>query len=190
MKDYNKWVLLIIFVLLILVGFFYFGGFKKPDLTTGYATSTVGNLSVGIQTYIACSWSTAALNVSFGSNLDPGISINATGNNQSAGAGTKYNMTVSTLTTANVNLTILGDDLDSSGNLIGIGNITYDSNQTSSNGANMIYSNGVAVTKSAVAMESGLTPGSNVHYRFWIDIPTGTVAGNYVGNYTQTCIEA
>lgn len=159
---------------------------------TGYATSDsqVGNLSASVQTYMACTWSDSTLNVDFGSLLNPGTSdIEATQNDILA-PGTGYNVTVSPISTSEANITILGNDLIDGANIIGIGNVTYAVSSTDANDAAMIAANSVSITTEAVNIDSGVSPGTTEHHRFWLDIPTGVVAGNYVGNYTIECTEA
>jgi hypothetical protein len=164
--------------------------------SSGFATSDsqLGNLSAGVQTFVTCTWSDSALDVSFGSNLNPGDSdLNATQNyilENGGENGTGYNVSVGDLTTANVNITILGSDLVDGSNLIGIGNVTWASNETANNGTNMIPGSSTSVTGSAVNIASNVAPSSSVHYRFWLDIPSGIVQGSYEGNYTVECAEA
>ena len=157
----------------------------------GFATtdSQVGNLSASVQTYVACTWSDSSLDVDFGSLLNPGTDdINAT-DNYILSPGTGYNVTVDPLTTSDVNITISGEDLIDGSNFIGIGNITYAYGVTN-NDAGMVPSNSTSITGSSAVMAPSVASGSDIHYRFWLDIPSSTVAGSYVGNYTIQCEEA
>lgn len=159
---------------------------------TGHATtdSQVGNLTASVQTYMACTWSDSSLNVDFGSLLNPGTNnIDATENYIQVN-GTGYNVTVSPLTTALANITIVGNDLVDAAKVIGIDNVTYAVNSSDNDGANMIPGSSVPITGAATNIDSDVSPGTTEHYRFWLDVPTGTVAGNYVGNYTIECKEA
>ena len=65
-------------------------------------------------------------------------------------------------------------------------------NETSNDGINMIAGSSTATTTGAVDIASGVvSDGSGVvHYRFWLDIPSSSVAGTYEGNYTLNCEEA
>lgn len=186
----------IIIAAIILFGLIYLL-FQIPEIgITGYATTDfqLGNLTVGVQTYIACTWSSSTLNVSFGTSLDPGSTgVNASQNyimDGSPNNGTGYNVTVDVLSTAAADMTITGDDLIYSGNVLGIGNVSYASNSTDFNGTNMIYSGSTNITGSPVDIITNEAVGSTAWYRLWIDLPAGVVAGNYVGNYTIQCEEA
>lgn len=167
--------------------------FTLSDSTmTGDATydSHVGNLSASVQTYVACTWSADSLNVDFGNLLNPGTSdINAT-ENYALSPGTGYNVTVDPLTTSNVDVIISGNDLIDGANVLGVGNVTWAANSTDSDGANMIPADSVSLTNGGENLATAEPSGSSVHYRFWLDIPNGVVAGNYVGNYTIQCQEA
>ena len=164
---------------------------------TGFATSQVGNLTVGVTTYVSCIWSNDALNVSFGSSLNPGSADNnATKNyayNQPNTNGTNYNVSVDTITNVNVNVTVKGADLVAGANVLGVTNVSWWSNQTSSNSTYIIASNAIPVTTAynlTYPVASALAPGSTAWFRFWLDVPNGQVAGSYVGNYTQQCAQS
>jgi len=159
---------------------------------TGMATSQVGNISAGIATFLSCSWSNDALNISFGSNLNPGTNdTNATGNYLDATTtGTAYNVTVDTLSNTQANISMKGENLTSGANKIGLMNVSWASNTTISNSSNMAPTLSTRLNNSfdtANWLAANEAIGSTVHYRFWLDIPNGTVAGSYVGNYTQQC---
>ena len=161
------------------------------EITT-YATtdSQTGNLTVGVQTYMACTWSDVALNVSFGESLNPGTDdYNATENYNCTIAlnGSCYNVTVSSLSTANADVLISGMDLVYSANTLKIGNVTYQANTTFANGSNMVPTGSTAITGTPTAIFSNEPINSSAWYRLWIDLPASTVAGTYVGNYTLTC---
>jgi hypothetical protein len=161
---------------------------------TGFATAQVGNLTASVATYISCTWSDEALAVSFGSNLNPGTNdINATNNYAGVGNGTSYNVTVDTLSNVKANVTVKGADLISGVNAIAVGNVTWQSNSTAANGTNMVPTGSIALTTAydtTNKIASNLAIGSTSHYRYWIDIPSGQVAGSYVGNYTMQCQQA
>lgn len=176
----------LILAVLLIVSFF------SNESLTGHATvdSQVGNLSADVQTYVACTWSAASLAVDFGSLLNPGTDdINATENDMLS-PGTGYNVTVDSLTTSNVNITISGNDLADGGNVIAVGNITWAANETDSDGINLVPGSSTSLTSSDVNLASDIAPDNTAHYRFWLDIPSQIVAGNYEGNYTMTCEEA
>lgn len=195
MTSHNDTIL--VFALLILsLLFLYFTPSMLPSLgsgaITGYATSQVGNLSAGVATFIACTWSNPSLAVSFGSSLNPGNNdTNATQNYAGTSTATFYNVTVDTLSNTNVNITIKGETFISGANKIEIGNVTWSSNVTVSNATLMSPENGVILTSSFNTIQPlgfNIGEGNTVWYRFWMDIPTTAVAGSYLGNYTQQCV--
>lgn len=147
-------------------------------------------MSASVQTYMACTWSDSTLNVDFGSLLNPGTNDIEATDNDVLSPGTGYNVTVSSLSTSNANITILGNDLIDGANNIGVGNVTYASSSSSASDAGMVAGSSTPITGAAVNVDSGVSPGTTEHMRFWLDIPTGIVAGDYVGNYTIECTEA
>jgi len=189
-KDRTR-IYYIIIGLLLVVALLIFTFSSNTDLT-GYAItdSQVGNLSAGVQTYMACVWSTPTLNIDFGNSLNPGASdINGT-DNYAMSPGTGYNVTVSGLSTANANITILGNDLIDGANIIGVGNITWQASTTSATDAALVPAGSNSITGAAVDIAANIAPSSATYYRFWMDVPSSSVAGNYIGNYTIECGEA
>src|SRR3989344_2995020 len=90
---------------------FYFYGILPQLGLTGFATTAtqVGNLTVGVQTFVACTWANADFNVTFGDSIDPGVNDrNASLNwaypnasysiNQDLNNGTSYNVTIDSTT--------------------------------------------------------------------------------------------
>lgn len=184
---------ILVFALIVIIA--VLGVFLVAQLrTTGYAASQVGNLSAVVSTYLSCTWSNAALDVSFGSGLSPGANdIAATQNAAGGGGETFYNVTVDTLSNVIANISIKGADLDSGSSLINVQNVSWASNTTAANGANMIAGNSIVLTTSyntanPVAVNEPI--GSSVWYRFWLDVPSTTIAGLYRGNYTMQCTQA
>jgi hypothetical protein len=187
--DLVKNAVFILGIIMIIVGAVsIFVGTKN----TGFATSDsqVGNLSASVQTYIACTWSNSALAVDFGPSLNPGENDIEATENDALVNGTGYNVTVDPLTTSNVNISISGNDLVDGGNSIGIGNITFDSSTADADDAGMVAAGSTPVTTSAQIVQSDVASGTTAYYRFWLDVPTGTVAGSYEGNYTIQCEQA
>lgn len=184
------YVVIALSLLVIIFGSYYLL-YSKGGMT-GHATTSSqwGNLSVGVQTAMACTWSAATLNVSFGSALDPGTVANASANYFSEDNSSGYNVTVSTLSTHTANVTITGKDLYSGANFINVSNVTWRSNSTALNGSDMVYANSRPLNASAYNVFSGLAIGGNGSFRFWLNISSNVIAGTYVGNYTMTCIEA
>lgn len=198
LEEHNNLVL--VFALLIVsLLLLYFTPSLLPEegnAITGFAASQVGNLSVGVATYIACTWSNPALTVSFGSSLNPGTNdTNASNNYAGLFGATFYNVTVDTLSNVQANITMKGEDFISGANKIAISNVSWTSNSSydNDNGSNMKIASAVALTN----IFNNNTPiaayepiGSTAWFRFWIDVPASTVAGTYLGNYTQQCITA
>jgi len=185
-------------VIIIISIFLYFYPFEQ---TTGMATtdSTLGNFTANIGTNIDCVWSDAALSVGFGDALSQGSLVNATQNyNATSRNETMYNITIGTTSNVEVNVTIKGADMESGVNVIGIGNITWDSNNTltndaeSGNATTMVYTGSYNLetdydTTNFVA--TNISKGNVTWYRFWLTVPSSTVAGDYTGNYTMQCSE-
>ncbi len=181
-------IIIILFAIFLI--YFCLQGFEKK-LTGKDVSSTLGNLSAQVSSYVSCTWSDAALNVSFGTELNPGDSdVNATRNNDQPDNGTSYNVTIDEFTNELVNITIKGDHLVSGVNIIEIGNISWASNATSSNGINMASENShITLTDydNLTKIASNAAIGSSAWYRFWVDLPPSQVAGSYIGNYTMKC---
>ena len=142
--------ILTLFFLFILLGFFI-GYFFTSDSgvyrITGAPTSTIGNFTANVVTGLACTWSNAALNVSFGLGLSQSLSqgsiYNASknfegytgGGAQNAGINwTHYNVTADSTNTDSLNITIEGAHLLSGANVLGLTNITWMSNESNGNG--------------------------------------------------------
>ena len=115
-------------------------------MITGAATSTVGNLTANVVTAVACTWSNAALNVSFGEgiaqSLSQGSIYNASKNYEGyIGAGaqnaginwTLYNVTADVTNTDSINISIKGSHLLIGINTLGISNVTWMTNETNGN---------------------------------------------------------
>lgn len=194
-KKRGLYIVFAIILLILVLALFSFYYMKTQKITGNAVTSSqVGNLSASIQTYIACTWSDEAMNVGFGANLDPGTdNINATKNYNLTGGGTAYNVTASTLSNVNVDITIKGANLISGANTIAVGNVSWASNNSQANGTNMISGSSVALQTdfdSGNKVGAGLIKGQTAHFRFWLDVPAAQVAGDYVGNFTQQCAQA
>ena len=186
--------LTVVSVISIVIFFFIFNYFFTTQRSIIGGSSQIGNLSAGISTFISCTWSNAALDVSFGTTINPGVNdINATQNYNQIGNGTAYNVTVDVLSNVNVDLLIKGENLVSGVNVIGIGNVSWMSNTSNANGTNMIPGNSVSLNTSYNTINkvaSNRPVGSSTWYRFWFDIPQSQVAGAYNGNYSQQCQQA
>ena len=193
----NDTIIAVLILIVVFVSFFYYYTEHASSQISGAATSQVGNLSANIQTYISCTWSSPALNVSFGATLNPGdTNVNATRNYNETHNATSYNVSVDALSNVQANITLQGADLMSGASVFGVSNISWQSNTTLNNGTDM---NGTANTTSWVLRYSydlvnkvavAEPIGSVVFYRFWMDVPSAQVAGVYTGNYTMQCTQA
>jgi len=221
-------LLLIIFITLgFILGYTLFN--DDYNSITGAATSTVGNLTANVVTAVACTWSNAALNVSFGEGISQSLSqgpvYNASknfegyigGGAQNVGINwTHYNITADITNTDSINISIKGQHLLIGINTLGVGNITWMSNESNGNGtdASGVIRNFTYLGSSAAGQNfegfnltlindgdtklasrnrnfsNQLTAGSTVWFRFWLHVPRGQIGGKYVGNYTQTCTAA
>ena len=225
-KGYTT--ILTLFILFLALGFLIGYFFTDDGLgkVTGAATSSVGNFTAYVVSGIACTWSNAALNVTFGYGPAPSLSQGAVYNasknfegyigGAQIGTGvnwTLYNVTADSTNTDSVNITISGRHPQAGANILGIGNITWMSNQTNGNGSNGDFV-GQNFSYDAVAngfkgfnltletdgdpqlatrlrnFSNQLAAGSTVYYRFWLRVPGNQIQGTYVGNYTQTCTAA
>ena len=227
--------LITLLLIFIVLGFFIGYSYTHDNAfrITGAVTSTVGNLTANVVTAVACTWSNSALNVSFGNGLSQQLSqgsmYNASknfegyigGGAQNAGVNwTHYNVTADITNTDSINITIIGSHLLIGINTLGIGNITWMTNESNGNGTdaagnihNFTYLGSFNSTvgpglnfegfnltlindgdpKLALRnrnFSNQLTAGSTVWFRFWLHVPKGQIGGKYVGNYTQTCTAA
>ncbi len=202
-KSFSTEKLLIVGLLVLSFSFFVLYGFLPQLSVTGLATTAtqVGNLTVGVQTFIACTWANNDFNISFGDNINPGTNdYNASHNfdypNTSLGSaqdlnnGTSYNISIDSTTNVQTNVTIKGLHFLSGANIIGIGNVTWAGNTTRANGTNMLPSTSNILSLSynaTVPVGSLLNAGGTAWFRFWLDVPAGATAGQYSGNFTQQC---
>jgi len=191
--------------------------------------SVSSSVTISNPSAIACTWSNAALNVSFGNglsqSLSQGVVYNASKNfegyigssSQNAGINwSLYNVTADNTNTADVNISIMGSHLLSGINTLGIGNITWMSNESNGNGTdasgvirNFTYLGSSAAgqnfegfnltlindgdTKLALRnrnFSNNLAPDSTSWFRFWLHVPRNTVGAKYIGNYTMECSQA
>lgn len=153
----------------------------------------IGNITVGIQTYVACVWSANMSVIDFGVELTPGQVYNATGNYAGSYDWTLYNVTVSLASNVEANFTLYGMDLVRTVPtiaVIGIGNVTWWYNMTEGNSTSLIYANSQPVPTAETTILGFVPVGDTAHVRWWLGIPTGQEAGDYQGNYTWGCISS
>jgi hypothetical protein len=131
---------------------------------------------------------------SFGSTVIPGTAVNGTLNYADANNGTMYN--ISNTGNVNENITQWGTNMTClsggcSGDYIDVGNMSWKSNVTASNGTNMIYANKIKMTATedlANPIATNLAPTSAAWYRQWLATRSNQGGGSYNGTYTQQCI--
>ena len=189
-----------------------------------FNTSAFSSFAGDSVTALACTWSNDALNVTFGYGSSPSLSQGAVYNasknfegyigagTQTAGVNwTTYNITADSTNTVAVNITISGSHMQAGANILGIGNITWMTNETNGNGTdasgqhNFTYmgeNNFEGFNLSLIAdgdpklalrnrnFSNNLAIGSTAWYRFWLRVPENQIQGTYVGNYTMTCAAA
>ncbi|MFC2143310.1 hypothetical protein ACFLQN_02835 [Candidatus Aenigmatarchaeota archaeon] len=173
-----------------------------PDEATGRATAANATSQVIISNYFAITLGTnfSADGIDFG-NLTalPAVDQNATLNYMPAGAEsdvnyTGYNMSVSIDSNVNIDGCIKANDsLKSGSNLIGLPNYTW-ANMSTTNGANTFWSPAIAnsteITTSDVKSASGVAPGNDILYRFWLDVAVSTNPGTYTNTVELKAIKA
>ena len=183
-------------VLLILalgVGMYFGVGTYGPGVATGQAVSTTSNVTV--QVIISMAASPNLLNwIEFGSIATlPATDVNATDNYNGGGAppgdstlfiaiGTDTNVAVDLCLNATAPLT-LGQGVAT------ISNTGYTfSNSTTTNPLGPSSTPSISLTSQKSGQ--GLTAGTNNYYRFWLDVPSSTVPGNYNNSLTFTAVQA
>lgn len=174
-------------VIMTLAGFLM-GHFIKM---TGYQVQT-GNFTANVISAVACTFSTDALNVSFGDRITSNSNYNATKNFFDGRNHTLYNVTADSTNTVDTNISIKGNHFVSGSGTFGIGNISWTSNTSQANGTNMLYPGTANISTSydtTNLIAISLTAGSTVWYRMWLRLPSGTQEGQYKGNYTLRCLE-
>lgn len=185
-------VLVLVFIALFLLSIIMI--MNKGVKTTGYATTVTTTSNVTITVYFAIEMSQNLSNgIQFGSvSTLPATNINAThnydgvnttpqnttwangtnGTSMWINVSTDSNTAVDFCTKANAALTSSG------GNTIGVGNETYqNSSQTNRTIPNELFE--IAYTTSYVKAGFNTSIGSNNYYRFWLDVPAGTLSGTY-----------
>ena len=155
--------------------------------TTGYATETSTTSNVTISTYFAIELSANLSNgIEFGTvSTLPATNQNATDNHNGAnttqnGTGASMWVNVSTDSNSALDFCVKADAAlqTSGGASIGVGNESYH-NSTQTNVSLPDYNNEVAYTTSYVKAGFNTSIGGRNFYRFWLDVPAATTAGNY-----------
>jgi len=119
-------------------------------------------------------------NISFGF-LDPGTeNKSAPGNDDE-----RYNITVESTTTCNIDLYIQGNDLQrvlGGGYVIGVGNITWSDE-------NNDYDTSHALDYTWSLISADVPPGTNTTTYYWINVPYSILEGEYNGTLTIEGVE-
>ena len=141
--------------------------------TTEQNTSSDANVSY----FVAIGMSTELMNgIHFG-NVEPDSTENNASQNFNASSMTEYWIAVSPDGNTAVNISIK-DNADLTSSLDTITNVgyTYDANLTATDPS---IANEVAITTSYVTAISDVENGTDAYFRFWLDVPASTAAGNY-----------
>lgn len=169
--------------------------------------SSYFNFSIRLN-IVSCTVSTESFNISFGDNVAQNTKNNASDNwrgyaNVDGGINnfSRYNIS-SSGSTVPVNITIKGDHLvilpTTPGGYIGIGNVSWNSTTVQKLAANdsMVFPGKKNISTDFLEGEAGgdvaqdLVAGGTAWLRFWLNVPTGSYAGKYLGNYTIQCVDA
>jgi len=137
---------------------------------------------VAIQGYYAISASNGLSGgIDFGNvNTLPSYHTNATYNyNSSNNDKTEYYITVSSASNVNVDFCVKANtDLRTSGgDVIGLGNFTWEDDTTDSATVPAVY--GSSLTTSYITGSTGIIPGNDNYYRFWLNISASQAVGTY-----------
>jgi hypothetical protein len=170
-----------LFSVFMLAGEDVVGSFDFGDRITGHATEGSTTSNVTISKYLSITMSTnLSGGITFGSvdNL-PGVNLNATHNNDSAG-GTSMYVNVSSDSNTNVDFCIRANAAMTSPSLdtIGIGNESY-ANASTTDAGTPALANEVSLTTGYISAGRNVSMGGLQYYRMWLDIPSGTPSGTY-----------
>ena len=183
----KKYLIIMILSVLMFISLLFVG-----NNFTGYDSAQLSNLTANIVSAIACTFSNDALNVSFGDAITAGSNYNASKNFVDLHTNTWYNITIDITSSSNLNVSIKGTNFISGSNSVGIGNVSWSSNTTSSNGSNMVFPGNANISNSYDVnnlIASDAVSGSVAYYRMWLRLPSGTSGGQYSGTYTLRCTE-
>ena len=179
-KLVNFFLIVIIFVCLILIVVNFLS-------VTGYVTqrTTLANVTIG--KYFSVYFSDGLEEgINFGDvAVLPVIKTNATRNYDGFNSATNYFMGVSNDSNVNVDFCVVasGDMQSESLDILNLSNEFY-SNSTFSDFDNPLLNESKAFDIDYVKTHSGIIPGSNGYYRFWLDIPAAQPSGTYSNNIT------
>jgi hypothetical protein len=152
-------------------------GIGLIDLT-GFATSTSSTTASAV----VAEWYAVSSpgDINFGTLVHDTTGNNAGSNNWGSGSSGYY-LTLHTDSNIDVKTCIKSVDWDGP-SALALSNLKW--NSSASSNSIMPHSPGSAMTTSYVTSQSSISPGGQDYYRFWMDIPSGQVAGDY--NTTTT----
>ena len=170
-------------VAFFLVVFVVFLSLAIMSTLTGYATESSTLSNVTISKYLAITLSgNLTRGITFGSvSALPSTDVNATANNNSAGLSTMF---INVSTDSNVVVDFCnkanGGLYDPSGPYtIALGNETYLNSSTASAAVPGPPTSSVLLTTSYVKSSAPTAQGNVTYFRFWLDVPASTSAGDY-----------
>jgi hypothetical protein len=149
---------------------------------TGFVTEGSAVSNVTITSFLAIQMSTQLEEgILFGSvDTLPATNINATHNYDGGSSASTMYIEVSSDSNSNVDFCIMANDNLTSDDLdtIGVGNQTY-SNSTSTDADTPLLASETSLTNGYVKSGTNINTGSNLYYRFWLDIPAAQPVGTY-----------
>jgi len=198
MKKGSENVVVAVFGALFLLSIFLMVS-QQGLRTTGYATTSNTTSNVTIHTYFAVAMSVNLSDgIQFGNLTSlPVVNQNATHNidginttaSASANLSSSMFMNVSTDSNSAVDFCIYADQLNTSaGDYIDLPNETY-YNATVTNNSWPSNASEKALSTTTTKAGPAIAIGSQVYYRFWLDVPVSTVAGTYNNTVTFNAIQ-
>lgn len=166
-------VFMIAITILVIVGMH--GYAATSDVHTTASNVTISN-------YVAVGLSTNLSNGILFGELDPNTNdSNATHNYDGVSNAATYYVAVSTDSNLNIDLCLRYDGaLNNSGGVqIGDGNYTWADNGTANSSLMIPGGSRIINTIYQKANVTGIAPGSNNYYRFWLDVPIAQSPGIY-----------
>ncbi|MBD3262799.1 hypothetical protein GF374_00275 [Candidatus Woesearchaeota archaeon] len=154
---------------------------SSGNLLTGQATTQTTTSQVTIQNYLSISSSSnLSAGVDFGTiNSLPVTNQNAT-NNYNSSNNTEYSIAVSTDSNTNVDFCIHASELNTTGgDVIGLGNYSWEDDSVNNLTAPATYGQANLNTSTYAVGSTGVTPGNDNYYRFWLNITVAQPPGTY-----------
>lgn len=190
-------------LVVIFIGYLMFVGSlfaaQQAQSAKSSSTSVVLNATVSATVAITASTAITEEGISFGSPAVNTDNNNGTGNTNGFSEGsnnvgnTTYNISIDSTTDVNVNISHrLNESLTKGSDVITAGNITTKHNSTNANESIWVNGTGevtmssdefVNLTIDSTTDCAGLAANAECHIAFFLDVPSGTVTGDYVANY-------